>query len=164
MLIRPVDVKMRKKQRKVRSEIQDLKVKLKGASKNVVLSNREIRLLRYLDLTEDEKEILRVSYKVAKKLDKLENFDRVCGDASDSDDDCDVIEQDYQSLDSMPSDNSLPGTFSPKNSETPSLTESMQLMDEILSNTTMDRMAKIDKLEAILSAATLLTNDQPAKK
>ena len=46
MLIRPVDVKMRKKQRKVRSEIQDLKVKLKGASKNVVLSNREIRLLR----------------------------------------------------------------------------------------------------------------------
>lgn len=172
MLIRPVDVKMRKKQRKVRSEIQDLKVKLKGASKNVVLSNREIRLLRYMDLTEDEKEKLRVSYKVAKKLDKLENFDRDRGDASDSDDDCDVIEQDYQSLDSMPSDNSLPGTgssggpgtFSPKNSEPPSLTESMQLMDEILSNTTMDRMAKIDKLEAILSAATLLPNDQPAKK
>lgn len=48
MLIRPVDVKMRKKQRKVRSEIQDLKVKLKGASKNVVLSNREIRLLRWV--------------------------------------------------------------------------------------------------------------------
>ncbi|XP_029725728.1 uncharacterized protein LOC109417065 isoform X2 [Aedes albopictus] len=172
MLIRPVDVKMRKKQRKVRSEIQDLKVKLKGASKNVVLSNREIRLLRYMDLTEDEKEKLRVSYKVAKKLDKLENFDRDRGDASDSDDECDVIEQDYQSMDSLPSDNSLPGTgssggpgtFSPKSSEPPSLTESMQLMDEILSNTTMDRMAKIDKLEAILSAATLLPNDQPAKK
>lgn len=190
MLIRPVDVKMRKKQRKVRSEIQDLKVKLKGASKNVVLSNREIRLLRYMDLTEEEKEKLRVSYKVAKKLDKLENFDRDRGDQSDSDDDCDVNEQDYQSLDSVPSDNSLPGTgcggggsssgggvgcgmsgggggpgtFSPKSSEPPSLTESMQLMDEILSNTTMDRMAKIDKLEAILSAATLLPNDQPAKK
>ncbi|XP_058837898.1 uncharacterized protein LOC131693784 isoform X2 [Topomyia yanbarensis] len=170
MLIRPVDVKMRKKQRKVRSEIQDLKVKLKGASKNVVLSNREIRLLRYMDLTEDEKEKLRVSYKVAKKLDKLENFDRDRGDASDSDDECDGAEQEYQSLDSIPSDNSLPGTgggpgtFSPKSSEPPSLTESMQLMDEILSNTTMDRMAKIDKLEAILSAATLLPNDQPAKK
>ncbi|XP_058837896.1 uncharacterized protein LOC131693784 isoform X1 [Topomyia yanbarensis] len=166
MLIRPVDVKMRKKQRKVRSEIQDLKVKLKGASKNVVLSNREIRLLRYMDLTEDEKEKLRVSYKVAKKLDKLENFDRDRGDASDSDDECDGAEQEYQSLDSIPSDNSLPGTgggpgtFSPKSSEPPSLTESMQLMDEILSNTTMDRMAKIDKLEAILSAATLLPNDQ----
>ncbi|XP_053684664.1 uncharacterized protein LOC128734470 [Sabethes cyaneus] len=175
MLIRPVDVKMRKKQRKVRSEIQDLKAKLKGASKNVVLSNREIRLLRYMDLTEEEKEKLRVSCKVAKKLDKLENFDRDRGDASDSDDDCDPTEQDCPSLDSVPSDNSLPGcgvggngggsgTFSPKNSEPPSLTESMQLMDEILSNTTMDRMAKIDKLEAILSAATLLPNDQPAKK
>lgn len=180
MLIRPVDVKMRKKQRKVRSEIQDLKVKLKGASKNVVLSNREIRLLRYMDLTEEEKEKLRVSYKVAKKLDKLENFDRDRGDQSDSDDECDIVEQDYQSLDSVPSDNSLPGTtgtggsagggggtgtFSPKSSEPPSLTESMQLMDEILSNTTMDRMARIDKLEAILSAATLLPNDQqPTKK
>lgn len=173
MLIRPVDVKMRKKQRKVRSEIQDLKVKLKGASKNVVLSNREIRLLRYMDLTEEEKEKLRVSYKVAKKLDKLENFDRDRGDPSDSEDECDVTEQDYQSLDSVPSDNSLPGTgcggggpgtLSPKSSEPPSLTESMQLMDEILSNTTMDRMARIDKLEAILSAATLLPNDQPAKK
>ncbi|XP_058167890.1 uncharacterized protein LOC131282437 [Anopheles ziemanni] len=167
MLIRPVDVKMRKKQRKVRSEIQDLKVKLKSASKNIVLSNREIRLLRYMDLTEEEKEKLRVSYKVAKKLDKLENYDRDRCDQSDSDDECDGNEQDYQSIDSVPSDNSLPGTgtagsgtFSPKNSEPPSLTESMQLMDEILSNTTMDRMAKIDKLEAILSAATLLPNDQ----
>uniref|UniRef100_A0A182PUN7 3'-5' exonuclease domain-containing protein n=1 Tax=Anopheles epiroticus TaxID=199890 RepID=A0A182PUN7_9DIPT len=169
MLIRPVDVKMRKKQRKVRSEIQDLKVKLKSASKNIVLSNREIRLLRYMDLTEEEKEKLRVSYKVAKKLDKLENYDRDRCDQSDSDDECDVTEQDYQSMDSVPSDNSLPGTgtgtagsgaLSPKNSEPPSLTESMQLMDEILSNTTMDRMAKIDKLEAILSAATLLPNDQ----
>ncbi|XP_053672340.1 uncharacterized protein LOC128722690 [Anopheles nili] len=169
MLIRPVDVKMRKKQRKVRSEIQDLKVKLKSASKNIVLSNREIRLLRYMDLTEEEKEKLRVSYKVAKKLDKLENYDRDRCDQSDSDDECDVTEQDYQSMDSVPSDNSLPGTgtgtagsgtFSPKHSEPPSLTESMQLMDEILSNTTMDRMAKIDKLEAILSAATLLPNDQ----
>ncbi|XP_058054811.1 uncharacterized protein LOC131206312 [Anopheles bellator] len=167
MLIRPVDVKMRKKQRKVRSEIQDLKVKLKSASKNIVLSNREIRLLRYMDLTEEEKEKLRVSYKVAKKLDKLENYDRDRCDQSDSDDECDATEQDYQSMDSVPSDNSLPGTgtagsgtFSPKSSEPPSLTESMQLMDEILSNTTMDRMAKIDKLEAILSAATLLPNDQ----
>lgn len=36
----------------------------------------------------------------------------------------------------------------------------MQLMDEILSNTSLDRMARIDKLEAILSAATLLPSDQ----
>lgn len=44
--IRPGDVKLRKKQRKVGSEIVDLKMKLQNTSKNIVLSNREIRLLR----------------------------------------------------------------------------------------------------------------------
>lgn len=82
---------------------------------------------------------------------------------SDSEDDIepDTQDQEYPSLDSVPSDNSLPGptTFSPRNSEPPSLTESMQLMDEILSDKTMDRIERIDKLEAILSAATLLPSD-----
>lgn len=157
MLIRPKEVKTCKKQRKISTEVSDLKLKLSQTSKNIVLSNREIRLLRYLDLTEEEKEKLRGSYKVAKKLEKLENMgqDR---DQSDSDDDNEVNEQDFASLDSVPSDNSL--TFSPRNSEPPSLTESMHMMDEILSNTSMDRMARIDKLEAILSAATLLPSDQ----
>lgn len=79
-----------------------------------------------------------------------------------------MVEQEYPSLDSVPSDNSLTGctgaggggTFSPRNSEPPSLTESMHIMDEILSDTTMDRIAKIDKLEAILSAVTLMPNEQ----
>lgn len=85
-------------------------------------------------------------------------------DNSDSDDDMDNFEQEYASLDSVPSDNSLTGgTFSPRNSEPPSLTESMLLMDEILADSTMDRVSKIDKLEAILSAATLLPNDQVYK-
>lgn len=35
----------------------------------------------------------------------------------------------------------------------------MQLMDEILSDKSMDRLERIDKLEAILSAATLLPSD-----
>lgn len=35
----------------------------------------------------------------------------------------------------------------------------MQLMDEILSDKSMDRIERIDKLEAILSAATLLPNE-----
>lgn len=86
---------------------------------------------------------------------------------SDSEDDIepDTVDQEYPSLDSVPSDNSLPGTttFSPRNSEPPSLTESMQLMDEILSDKTMDRIERIDKLEAILSAATLLPNDPVSK-
>lgn len=46
MMIRPAEVKTRKKQRKVGTEVADLKVKLSQSSKNVVLSNREIRLLR----------------------------------------------------------------------------------------------------------------------
>lgn len=82
---------------------------------------------------------------------------------SDSEDDIepDTVDQEYPSLESVPSDNSLPGptTFSPRNSEPPSLTESMHLMDEILSDKTMDRIERIDKLEAILSAATLLPSD-----
>lgn len=99
-------------------------------------------------------------------------------DNSDSEDDADACEPDgYQSLESVPSDNSLngpligpgtgvgslginSGTFSPRSSEPPSLTESMLMMDEILSDTTMDRSLRIDKLEAILSAATLLPSDQ----
>lgn len=163
MLIKPREVKTCKKQRKISTEVQDLKLKLSQTSKNIVLSNREIRLLRYLDLTEEEKEKLRGSHKVAKKLEKLENIgqDR---DQSDSDDEVEIMEQDnYPSLDSMPSDNSLTGggggTFSPRSSEPPSLTESMQLMDEILSDPKMDRIARIEKMEEILSAAILLPSD-----
>lgn len=47
MLIRPVEVKLRKKQRKINTEVADLKTKLAQCNKNIVLSNREIRLLRY---------------------------------------------------------------------------------------------------------------------
>ncbi len=47
-LIRPAEVKQRKKVRKLNCEISDLKIRLAQAklSKNIVLSNREIRLLR----------------------------------------------------------------------------------------------------------------------
>lgn len=83
----------------------------------------------------------------------------VSRDNSDSDDDVDVNEPDaYASLDSVPSDNSYTGVVAP--SEPPSLTESMLMMDEILSDKTMDRSQRIDKLEAILSAASLLQSDQ----
>lgn len=47
VLIKPEDVKLRKKQRKIETEVQDLKLKLsKQIQRNLVLSNREIRLLR----------------------------------------------------------------------------------------------------------------------
>ncbi|XP_076299775.1 egl_like_exo domain-containing protein [Lasioglossum baleicum] len=159
--IKPADVKARKKQRKVETEVADLKKRMEEATtKNIVLSNREIRLLRYLDLTEDEKEKLRGSYKVARKLEKLENMGQDKGDSSDDDDD-DKVDDEYHSMESYTSENSHSGgVLSPRNTDTRSLTESMQIMDEILSDERMDRFEKIEKLEAILSAVTGSVTDQ----
>lgn len=96
-------------------------------------------------------------FRMNSHLNFLEIF--ISRDNSDSDDDVDVNEPDaYASLDSVPSDNSYTGVVAP--SEPPSLTESMLMMDEILSDKTMDRSQRIDKLEAILSAASLLQSDQ----
>lgn len=46
MIIKPNEVRTRKKQRKLGTEVADLKQKLSQSNKNIVLSNREIRLLR----------------------------------------------------------------------------------------------------------------------
>lgn len=93
-------------------------------------------------MTEEEKEKLKSSAKVAKKLEKLENLgqDRD-GDSSDDDND-----HEYPSLES--------DALSPRSSEPTSLTESMQLVDSILSDCKIDRLDKIDRLEAVLSAVT----------
>lgn len=48
MLIQPNEVRSRKKQRKLSTEVADLKQKLGQTNKNIVLSNREIRLLRFV--------------------------------------------------------------------------------------------------------------------
>lgn len=45
-------------------------------------------------------------------------------------------------------------------SEPPSIVESMQLMDEILSDSSMDRLDKMERLEALLTAATAATMDE----
>lgn len=74
-------------------------------------------------------------------------------DSSDEDGEND---QDYPSLES--------DVTSPRNSEPTSLTESMQLVDAILSDSKIDRLDKIEKLECILSAATLLPTDNNAAK
>lgn len=156
MHIKPAEVKARKKQRKVETEVADLKKRMEEAtSKSIVLSNRQIRLLRYLDLTKEEKEKLKGNCKVAKRLEKLENMSQDRDDSSDED------YEEYHSMDSYTSENSHSGgILSPRNSETPSLTESMQMVDEILSDARMDRLEKIEKLEAILSAVTTSSNDQ----
>lgn len=46
MNIHPEDVKTKKRQRKIETEVAELRVKLSQATKSVVLSNREVRLLR----------------------------------------------------------------------------------------------------------------------
>merc|ERR550532_3303628 len=101
LYIQGEEVKNRKKQRKVETEVADLRLKLATIqSRNIVLSNREIRLLRYIELTEEDKEKLKGSYKVAKKLEKLENRDK--NPDSDEEDDYDCDPGEYPSLDSSP--------------------------------------------------------------
>lgn len=148
MHINPDAVKLKKRQRKTETEVAELRIKLAQAAKSVVLSNREVRLLRYIELTDEEKEKLKSSAKVAKKLEKLENLgqEREMYWSSDEDGNQD---QDYPSLESDVA-------TSPRNSEPTSLTESMQLVDNILSDNKIDRLDKIDKLEAILSVAALM--------
>lgn len=73
--ISPDEVKGRKKQRKVDHEVDDLRKRLDGAgasvSRQLVLSNREIRLLRYMNLTEEECTRIDGNPKVARKLERL---------------------------------------------------------------------------------------------
>lgn len=51
------------------------------------------------------------------------------------------------------------GVVSPRNMEPPSLTESMQMVDEIIDDSSMDSFEKIERLEAILAAVTGTAND-----
>lgn len=70
--VSPENVKSSKKQRKIDMEVQDLKAKLSAQhTKQVVLSNREIRLLRYIELTPAERAKIEGTPKVAKKLERL---------------------------------------------------------------------------------------------
>ncbi|XP_063388564.1 egalitarian protein homolog [Cydia fagiglandana] len=151
MHIQPTEVKLRKRQRKINTEVGELKQKLAETTKNIVLSNREIRLLRYLELTEEEKEKLKGCHKISKKLEKLEAI----GQEKDSDSEDDERENEMASLESNPSDS----ISSPHSTQPPSLTESMQMMDEILSDTNMDKVEKINRLEAILSAVAPLSGE-----
>lgn len=54
----------------------------------------------------------------------------------------------------------IAGEIMSPTSELPSLTESMQLMDEILSDARMDRLDKMERLEVLLTAATAATMNE----
>jgi len=149
MYIQFEEIKEKKRQRKVENEVADLKLKLATAqSRNIVLSNREIRLLRYLELTEDDKDkLIKGSTKVAKKLEKLMSKASAADDSDE--DDCDA--DDYPSMESEVSLASPDTSLAPRPT---SLTESMQMVEDILSDSSMERMDRIDRLESILAAAT----------
>lgn len=71
--IKPEEIRSAKKERKIDMEVIDLKRKLYSDTTGpVVLSNREIRLLRHIDLTEGVRQKIQQCKKVAKKLERLD--------------------------------------------------------------------------------------------
>ena len=167
-------VKMKKKQRKLDFEVSELRLKIATCQgKNIVLSNREIRLLRHVELTEEDKERLRGSYKVAKKLEKLEAGGKV-KDSDDEDEDSDnnndlelpSLESVYSDQDSLHdlniakrdlnTESAGEGSNSDFNSQPASLTDSMAMVNKILADGNLDRLERIEKLEAILTDVTSL--------
>lgn len=202
LYVDPEGVKAKKKQRKIDFEVSDLRLKLANTiGKNVVLSNREIRLLRHVELTEEDKERLKGSYKVAKKLEKLESKQKLGSQngQDDSDDDSDRDDQELPSLESVASDGSSelslvlgnsPSIRSPTslhaqiNQGSPSftlspmqpssltqlqppplsLTESMDMVNKILADSSLDRTERIDKLESLLTDMTeAFSNGSPRR-
>ena len=171
--IDPEGVKVKKKQRKLDFEVSELRLKIATCQgKNMVLSNREIRLLRHVELTEEDKERLRGSYKVAKKLEKLEgggkgvksdeaDFSDEELEDEDSDNNNDLLElPSLESVVSGTTDNGQDGQvgsdFNSVNSQPASLTDSMAMVNKILADGNLDRLERIEKLEAILTDVTSL--------
>ena len=125
-----------------------------------------------MELTEEDKERLRGSYKVAKKLEKLESKQKDSEDEDeDSDNNNDLLE--LPSLESVYSgeeqdtnnvgkeasvicNDSHSGTNSDFNSQPASLTDSMAMVNKILADGNLDRLERIEKLEAILTDVTSL--------
>ncbi|KPM10685.1 Egalitarian-like protein [Sarcoptes scabiei] len=68
------EIRQIKRQRKFELELADLKLKLfNSEKKKIVLSNREIRLLRHIDLTEEIRNKIEGPSNVAKKLKRFDN-------------------------------------------------------------------------------------------
>lgn len=77
---------------------------------------------------------------------------------SDSDDEPDFNDDCYPSLESVPSDNSIP--YSPRlNAQNQNINITDSLLDEV-SNNLLDRQAHLDKLEEMLTSAILTNNEE----
>lgn len=141
------EVKLSKKQRKNESEVEELKKKLAQASgKSVVLSNREIRLLRHVNLTEEEKEKLECSYKVAQKLERIQNRlnanatpsgSRSNADSSEASPEFDE-DEDFELDDGRDELEQLSANGSRASS--PSFEESIRMVEEFLVNDRYERL------------------------
>lgn len=71
--IKPDEIRGLKKERKTDLEVIDLRRKLfSPTSEKIVLSNREIRLLRHVELTDEVRKKIQHCPKVAKKLERLD--------------------------------------------------------------------------------------------
>lgn len=71
--IKPDEIRSVRKERKIDLEVIDLKRKLySDTTSSIVLSNREIRLLRHVDLTEEVRQKIQQCKKVARKLERLD--------------------------------------------------------------------------------------------
>ncbi|KAG9509795.1 Egalitarian protein-like protein, partial [Fragariocoptes setiger] len=70
--IKPDEIKSLKRERKADLELIELKRKLYNSNGPIVLSNREIRLLRHVDLTNEVRSKIQQCQKVAKKLERLD--------------------------------------------------------------------------------------------
>ena len=98
-----LQVKLKKKQRKVDHEVADLRARLSGNSvKPIVLSNREIRLLRYIELTEEEIAKIEGSPKVAKKLERLRSHGKEDEEEGEEDEDGDEDDSEESDTASQP--------------------------------------------------------------
>ncbi|CAL8108581.1 unnamed protein product [Orchesella dallaii] len=136
--IEPDEIRSRRRLRKNEADLRALREKLDRAfsvvsdsnisNSSLVLSNREMRLLKHLHLTEDEKEKLKLSLKVAKKLEKMSNSVR-------------------SSANDEGNQGACCSSDSTSNSELTSLeyTETMQAREQD------PRIAQIDSLEAIIN-------------
>lgn len=165
--IRVDEVKQSKKQRKIETEVAELKRKLSSVSgKAVVLSNREIRLLRHVDLTDEEREKLEGSYKVARKLERLQTRSAAGGNRSNADssetspdfddeeydeeeedeeeDELDGDDEEEEELEFGSSDSpdfSYGGMRRSRRSSSPSFEDSIRIVQEFLANEKFDHLA-----------------------
>lgn len=173
------DVRLRKRQRKVEMEVQELRSKLEQntSGRSMVLSNREIRLLRHLELTDEQREQLDKSYKVSKKLDRLQQRREFSesGISESIEDEYDGVERQHQqrilspdqcphSLDSVAScaefasssgTSSLTAPDSTERSDSapPVSTSSLAMMDRALETSCLQRLQRITQLEQDLHTA-----------